>query len=342
MAPSSFADIGGYAVVIPIATDWWTDNAPSWRAAPTYNIGTNLSVQKSRHSLSFGGGWLRSSAWENAQQMVPQVNLGFNNTFDPAIGMFNTTNFPGASNNDLSNARAIYGMLTGRVTSINSQAALDPATGQYVLNGPRRREGFLDVWSAFAQDQWRVKPTVTISAGVRYDLQTPFQARNDTMTAVAFDSVCGQSGRGSGSTFDKCGFYQYKNTGVVPEFIRLTSGTNGYETDFNNVSPSISVAWRPNVQSGFMRTLLGDPEQAHFAPAIRRRTRARASESSRVSTAATRAPRFRPTATSTTTTWSMKAKHALALLVTRPDCTQRRSLLPRYCRRRFGRAGRTA
>ena len=28
------------------------------------------------------------------------------------------------------------------------------------------------------------------------------------------------------------------------------------------MAPSISLAWRPNVQSGFLRTLLGDPEQA--------------------------------------------------------------------------------
>jgi hypothetical protein len=57
-------------------------------------------------------------------------------------------------------------------------------------------------------------------------------------------------------------FTQKKNANVVPEFIQLTSGTRGYETDWNNVGPSLSVAWRPNVQSGFMRALLGDPEQA--------------------------------------------------------------------------------
>ena len=28
------------------------------------------------------------------------------------------------------------------------------------------------------------------------------------------------------------------------------------------MAPSVSLAWRPNVQSGFLRTLLGDPETA--------------------------------------------------------------------------------
>ena len=259
----SFADIGGNALVIPLATDWWTVNSPSWRAAPTYNLGTNLSWQKSKHSISVGGGWLRSSAWESAQQIVPQINLGFNNTFEPAIGTVQYDELPGCveqrpdqrARGSTACSRAASPRLTTRLRWTRSRT--------YVLNSARKREGYLDVWSVFAQDQWRVKPTVTISAGLRWDLQTPFKALNDTMTAVAFDSVCGQSGRGEGTTpFNKCAFNSYKNIGMVPEYIQLTSGTNGYETDWNNLGPSISVAWRPNVQSGFMRTLLGDPEQA--------------------------------------------------------------------------------
>jgi len=48
----------------------------------------------------------------------------------------------------------------------------------------------------------------------------------------------------------------------VPQFEQLTRGTLGYNTDWNNVAPTIGVAWRPNVQRGWLRTLLGDPEQA--------------------------------------------------------------------------------
>ena len=33
-------------------------------------------------------------------------------------------------------------------------------------------------------------------------------------------------------------------------------------TDWNNFAPNVGVAWRPNVQGGWLRTLLGDPDQA--------------------------------------------------------------------------------
>ena len=270
--PASFADIGGYGVVIPFTTDWWTTRAPSWRSAPTYSLDNSLSWQKGRHSLNIGGGWLRSSAWENSQTVVPSVSLGMSSATcggdpcDPAFNLFTGGSggtIPSASTTDLANARDHFAQLTGRVESISNLVALDPETNRYVPNGPRTREGFLQVWSAYAQDSWRLTPTLTLSAGLRWDLQTPFQAVNDTMSAVTFESVCGMSGPGAGtSAFDKCAFFSRNNVGVVPEFVQLNRNTKGYDTDWDNVAPSLSLAWRPNVQTGVLRTILGDPETA--------------------------------------------------------------------------------
>jgi hypothetical protein len=262
----SFADQDFFAIGLPFdndITEWWTTNGPSWRAAPTINIDESLSWLKGNHNFNLGGSFIRSSAWENAQQIVPGIGLGFNTQNDPANSMFNTTNFPGASSGDLNDARAIYAMLTGRISSITGQAALDPATNRYVAFGPRRREGYINVISAFAQDSWRVTPTLTLNYGLRYDVQTPFVALNDTMSAVTMESICGMSGPGDGGIFSKCNFFSPgTDVGVVPEFIQYNSGTKGYDTDWNNIGPSVSVAWRPNVEAGWLRALLGDPETA--------------------------------------------------------------------------------
>ena len=76
-------------------------------------------------------------------------------------------------------------------------------------------------------------------------------------------SICGLSGLGDGGMYSKCNFLKPGATGgQYPEFIQLKEGTEGYKTDWNNFAPSVSVAWRPNVQDGFLRTLLGDPDQA--------------------------------------------------------------------------------
>jgi len=260
----AFEDMDGYALDLSgLATEWYTTTTPSWRAAPATSIDETVTWQKGTHSLSFGGSYIKSSAWENRQRVVPTVNLGFNSNEDPADFMFTGSNFPGASSSQLNNARAVYAMLTGRVSQITGEAALDPNTNQYVDGGARRREGYIQVFSAFFQDSWRATPTLTINYGVRWDLQTPFVPVNDIMTTVTQESICGMSGVGDGGLYSKCNFYSPgTDSGVVPEFIQYTSGTKGYTTDWDNFGPSIGIAWRPNVERGWLRTLLGDPEQA--------------------------------------------------------------------------------
>jgi hypothetical protein len=259
---TSFADIGGYAVVTTLTARWWTDNAPTSRASPANSVENSLTWTQGRHNINVGGAVLRVTTWDASQQVVPTINLGFNSANDPANSMFNTTNFVGASFGQLNNARAVYAILTGRVLSVNGQAALDPATNTYVAFGPRRAEGRMDVYSLYGQDSWRMAPTVTLRAGLRWDLQRPFVSGNDTMSTVAFASVCGMSGPGNGSTFDKCAFASRRDVGVTPEFLQLSRDTLGYDTDWNNVAPSVSLAWQPNVQTGWLRTVLGAPEQA--------------------------------------------------------------------------------
>jgi hypothetical protein len=264
----SFADQDGYAISLEgvnsiNSTNWWVTNNPSWRQAPTINVDETLTWQKGSHSLTFGGSYVKSSAWVSNQQIVPQITLGFNSNNDPADFMFTSANFPGASSTQLTNARAVYAMLTGRVSSIGGQAALDPATNRYVAFGPRTNEGYVQTFSTYAQDSWRMTPTLTLNYGLRWDVQTPFTPVNDIMSAVTMESVCGMSGLGDGGLYSKCNFFSPgTDTGVVPEFIQYTSGTKGYDTDWNNVAPSVGIAWKPNVEGGWLRTLLGDPEWA--------------------------------------------------------------------------------
>jgi hypothetical protein len=267
--PTTYQDQGGFAIDLDPdgnagLTNWWASNFPSWRSAPTYSVANTVNWQRGSHSWQFGAEWLRATAQENAQQMVPGVGIGFSTQFDPAAGLFTSANFSGASSGDLTEARELYALLTGRVTSITGQAALDPATNKYVAFGPRTRAGQIDVFSGFVQDSWRVTPTLTFNVGLRYDVQTPFVANNDIMSAVTMADACGMSGIGGGGTYDRCNFFQPgADSGKAnPEFVQLTSGTQGYKTDRNNIAPSVSVAWRPNVQSGWLRRVLGNPDQA--------------------------------------------------------------------------------
>ena len=261
--PTTFADGGGYAITTPgDTTDWHTSNGPTWRGAPTYSIDETLTWQRNAHTMTFGGNLLISNAEASSQQIVPGITIGFNTDFDPANGLFNTTNFPGASSAQLTAARNTYAVLTGRVASVNSQAVLDES-GKYVELAPSTLPGGMKVYGMFAQDSWRARPNLTLTGGIRYDVLTPFRPSSNVMSAVTMDSICGRSGVGNGDTYSRCNFLQPgASGGGTSQYILLEEGSQGYKMDLNNFAPSASVAWRPDVESGFLRTLLGDPSQA--------------------------------------------------------------------------------
>jgi hypothetical protein len=264
--PSSFKDQGGFAISTPTSTtDWYTSNGPSWRIAPTYSADERLTWLKGAHTMAFGASLLISNAKSGSQQIVPGITLGFDTTYDPAASMFNTSNFPGASSANLTAAQAVYAVLTGRVASVNSAAVLDPGTGKYKERAPVEYKGGFKVFSVFAQDSWKLASNLTLTGGLRWEVQTPFSPSTSLMSNVSMASICGMSGTGSGSTaFNRCNVLNPTASGGVatPQFDQFKAGTTGYKTDWNNVGPSLSIAWRPNVQSGFLRALLGDPEQA--------------------------------------------------------------------------------
>ncbi len=101
------------------------------------------------------------------------------------------------------------------------------ATLQY---GPGLQRFRSRAWSLFFQDDWRVRNTFTINAGVRYEYQSPFREADNRLV----------------------------NLDVTPEFtaaVPVRAGevgpftgrfpTTGVEPDRDNLAPRLGIAWRP-------------------------------------------------------------------------------------------------
>ena len=267
---SQFVDQGGFSINFPNIfgglTNATTSSAPSSRNGKSMNIDNTVNWLRGSHAISFGGSFSRVSGWTVAQTLVPALTLGVDTTFDPANAvMFTNTHFPGAANADLNNARSLYALLTGRVVSIGSNARLDGATGQYVYLGEGRTDEQQDELGFFVQDSWRVRPTLTINAGMRWQIAYPFQANESVYSMNTFEDLCGISGRGSGPGGRECNLFNpgvFNAGGRTPVYELYSAGDPGYNTDYDNFAPNIGVAWQPNVQQGWLRTLLGDPAGA--------------------------------------------------------------------------------
>jgi hypothetical protein len=222
----------------------------SSREAFTRVVEDTLNWIKGSHSMSFGASFTQAEYWFTQKTFAPTIDFGIASG-DPADSVFAAANFPGASNTQVTAARELYSILTGRINSITANARLNEDTGQYEYLGLGTERGRMREIGFFAQDSWRIRPNVTVNAGLRYELQMPFYALNDSYYQATVEDVWGVSGVGNL-------FEQGVLEGRKPQFVPYKKGTRAYSIDTNNFAPSLGLAWAPESRSGILGRLIGE------------------------------------------------------------------------------------
>jgi hypothetical protein len=221
----------------------------SGRDAYHTSIENTVNWQKGSHSLNFGGSFTQYDLWMENQQIVPTALFNVV-AGDPAETMFTTANFPGASTANLDRAKALYAVLTGRVSELQYTARLN-ANGEYEVLGQGAQLAQQRQFAFWAQDAWRMGSNFTLNYGARYDLTMPFVSLNNSYSIGDIDDVYGVSGVGNL-------FKPGTLTGSIPQFRQLSAREKAYPTDWNNIAPSIGMAWTPSANSGFLRKVTGN------------------------------------------------------------------------------------
>ena len=252
MWSGTLANQGGYHLNFNNTLSPLTNAGPagttSGRDAYHLTFENTLNWQKGSHSFNIGGLLANYTLWQQNQQIVNELRFDVL-TGDPAEAMFVAANFPGASAAAINNAKRLYAIQTGRVSQILSNARLDDAA-KYNLLGQgiqRARQRQVGLW---LQDSWHMGPNVTLNYGARYDLSFPFVALNNSYSIGDLADVYGVSGTGNL-------FKPGTLAGKPPTFRQLEKGERAYPMDWNNISPSVGLAWTPKPRGGFLRTLTG-------------------------------------------------------------------------------------
>jgi carboxypeptidase family protein len=257
----AFAQLGGFNTSFTVfAPGGNTTSSPasgsssSRNHAPSKVLLDNLSYVRGNHSFNFGVDYAQYNGYSfSISRVVPAITFGLD-TNDPAnAAMFAASNFPGSSSTDLTNAKNLYALLTGRVTQITASAFTSEETGKYTYLGDFTQRVRQRTLGFYGQDAWRVRPNFTINAGLRYELQFPFVVLNNNYTQVAggYDGVWGVSGVGNL-------FKPGTLTGSVTSFVQFPQKKHAYNTDWNNFGPSIGFAWSPSFKGGLLRRLMGE------------------------------------------------------------------------------------
>ena len=265
MYTGSLANMQGFNIAFPNVDAALT--SPSSAPTPSSRNATDLSVEdnitwiKGNHNITGGASWSSFNVWLKNQTIVPGVTLGLLNA-DPAQQVITSAALAAAtgvtpSSAQLTAARNLYALLTGRVTSITGNARLDEDNGLYTYMGLATQRSRMQEGGFFLQDSWRVRPNLTVNAGVRYTVQLPFTAQNNSYSTTTMDDLCGPSGVGANGY---CNLFQPGNMPgkAVSEFYNLEKGVKAYQTDWDNFAPNVGVAWTPARRSGFLGALMSD------------------------------------------------------------------------------------
>ncbi len=214
------------------------------RRTRQYMFQDNADLTVKNHTIRFGGQlqFQEVDAYNEAS-IVPTYSLG-TNTNTPTLSATQFTG--GISTTQLATANALMALLGGVVSSgAQSFNVADKTSGFKAIQ--RFQDFRYGDHSIFAQDSWRVKPSFTLTLGLRYELFTALKLNN----GLALEPIIPSGATAVQAILDPNGSSTFLGTNI---------GSPGqyHRTDKNNFAPTASFAWSPRFSNKLMKGLLGD------------------------------------------------------------------------------------
>jgi hypothetical protein len=232
----------------------------STRITPVHNIADDISWTHGSHVIQFGPNI----------RFITNSRDSFGTSFDfmqtnpsgydvsgavlthAGIDASGALIFPNMQAADEANLRNALSAVIGRFSSYTANFLYD-ANGKILPGGTSSARSFkTQEYDLYVQDQWRMKPNLTLTYGLRWNTSTPvyeangFEVVPTTSLGDFFDNRVAGSNAGqpynTPITLDKGGKF-YNKAGFYPQ-------------DWNNFGPSVAAAWSPNFK-GFLGKLLG-------------------------------------------------------------------------------------
>jgi len=104
----------------------------------------------------------------------------------------------------------------------------------------------LDQYNFYFQDEWKIRPNLTINYGARWEYNPPANTSPHENVFVASSPIVGTPLPGTPAVNQ-------------PGAVSFVKASHWYEGSFGGaIGPRIGLAWSPDFKSGFLRTVFGD------------------------------------------------------------------------------------
>jgi hypothetical protein len=234
----------------------------SGRRVPIHYISDDFTWTAGSHAIQLGGAlrFVRNSRFTESNS-YPGLSTQQVMCAGTCRDIFTALTGDADSGNDPADANrftdSVMG-LTGAITAGSATFLVDPTAERLLPTGtPQARRFAENAYEFYLQDSWRVRPNLTLTAGVRYSYYTPIWETNGFMVRPNFDVEDWWNRRQSD-------MYAGRPSDATPPLAwDLAGRANGqpalYNPDKNNFAPRVAIAWAPQFDSGIGRELFGAP-----------------------------------------------------------------------------------
>ena len=195
---------------------------PGTYQSPGFDITNNFSHSISVHSLKYGGSFRRTQQKRiDYNGAYPDVTLGtgYGNDVPSSIGPSEQTEITSQGREIFED---LYNDILGRIESVN--LTYNSSLNSVLPAGTARERSYASSeFSAFIQDDWKIRRNITLNLGLRFDVFTSPNEQN------GFQSV-----------LDKAS--QISSSSQISDFT-VAGSDHWYSTDWSNFAPRAGVAW---------------------------------------------------------------------------------------------------
>jgi len=188
-------------------------------------ISDNVSIVRNNHTFKMGFRYSKTTQYQtNDASIYPTVNVGQGNgnAAPGAIGPAGSQ-IAAADRQRFDN---LYNDLLGRVSSIQTTFYSDLAAFQ-TPGTPRVRNFIFRDYGYYFQDDWRIKPNLTLNLGMRYEFYgVPFE--RDQLQGNIIQNEAGLI-----------------NTAGRIADLTVKRSNSWFKNDYNNFAPRVGIAWSP-------------------------------------------------------------------------------------------------
>lgn len=239
------------------------------RHVPTYNISNDLNWIKGNHNFKFGGNVriIRNNR-TNFDESFPEYSLGQGSLGGLGADIqrgINSVLQQRTGNPDLllldDQLATISGAaldLTGAITSIGVTYQYDADGNVLPVGGAASRRFATEEYEAYASDTWRVRPSLTLSYGLRYGYSRPPYETNGLqgITDVPLEQYMYDRAQASAAGIPGNALDSSMLTWIAGG---PANGANSwYKPDKNNFAPRFSLAWNPQSPTGVLKSIFGN------------------------------------------------------------------------------------